>query len=45
MSLFFVGEPEHLGGFGIAVDLVVEGVDDELLKAAHEVYHQLTCQY
>lgn len=32
-----IGEPEELGGFGIAVDIEVEGVDSELLEAGHEV--------
>lgn len=32
-----IGEPEGKAGFGIAVDIKVEGVDDELLKAGHEV--------
>ncbi|EGN99757.1 hypothetical protein SERLA73DRAFT_179947 [Serpula lacrymans var. lacrymans S7.3] len=32
-----LGEPEELGGFGIAVDIKVEGVEDEeLIKAGHE---------
>lgn len=32
-----LGEVEELGGFGIAVDIQVGGVEDEaLIKAAHE---------
>lgn len=31
------GEPKDLGGFGLAVDIKVEGIDEEVLKAAHEV--------
>ncbi|KAF9010786.1 organic hydroperoxide resistance protein [Cyathus striatus] len=31
-----IGEPKHLEGFGISVDIKVEGVDDELLAAGHE---------
>ncbi|KAF7971622.1 hypothetical protein HWV62_20730 [Athelia sp. TMB] len=32
-----LGEPEKIGGFGIAVDISVEGVeDDALIQAAHE---------
>lgn len=31
-----IGEPENLEGFGIAVDIKVEGIDEELLKAGHE---------
>lgn len=31
-----IGEPKEMGGFGIAVDIKVEGIDDELLKAGHE---------
>lgn len=30
-----LGDAEGLGGFGIAVDIKVEGVDDELLQAGH----------
>lgn len=33
-----IGEPEGMPGFGIAVDMKVEGIDEELLKAGHEVY-------
>lgn len=32
-----LGEPKDMGGFGIAVDIKVEGVDEELLQAGHEV--------
>jgi hypothetical protein len=32
-----LGEPKEIGGFGIGVDIKVEGVDEELLKAGHEV--------
>ena len=32
-----IGEPNGLPGFGLSVDIKVEGVDDELLKAGHEV--------
>ncbi|KAJ3900961.1 OsmC-like protein [Lentinula edodes] len=31
-----IGEPEGMPGFGIAVDMKVEGIDEELLKAGHE---------
>jgi len=32
-----LGEPKDIGGFGIAVDIKVEGVEDEaLIQAAHE---------
>jgi len=31
-----LGEAEKIGGFGIGVDIKVEGVDDALLKAGHE---------
>jgi Ohr subfamily peroxiredoxin len=31
-----IGEPKHLEGFGISVDIKVEGVDDEVLAAGHE---------
>ncbi|TFK44125.1 organic hydroperoxide resistance protein [Crucibulum laeve] len=31
-----IGEPTDMPGFGLAVDLKVEGVDDEVLKAGHE---------
>ena len=32
-----IGEPHKKPGFGLAVDIKVDGVDEELLKAAHEV--------
>lgn len=33
-----LGSPEGFDGFGIAVDIKVEGVEDEaLIKAAHDV--------
>lgn len=32
-----IGEPDNMEGFGLAVDIKVEGVDEELLKAGHEV--------
>jgi hypothetical protein len=32
-----VGEPNHFEGFGLTVDIKVEGVDEEVLKAGHEV--------
>jgi organic hydroperoxide reductase OsmC/OhrA len=32
-----LGEPKDLGGFGLAVDIKVEGVDEEVLQAANEV--------
>jgi organic hydroperoxide reductase OsmC/OhrA len=33
-----LGEAEELGGFGLAVDIKVEGVeDDELIQAGHDV--------
>ncbi|KAF4620979.1 hypothetical protein D9613_000128 [Agrocybe pediades] len=31
-----LGEPSEIKGFGIGVDIKVEGIDEELLKAAHE---------
>ncbi|KAG6877889.1 hypothetical protein C0993_002553 [Termitomyces sp. T159_Od127] len=31
-----LGEPKELEGFGLAVDIKVEGVDDDVLKAGHE---------
>ncbi|KAI0930072.1 hypothetical protein AcV5_006872 [Taiwanofungus camphoratus] len=31
-----VGEPKEMEGFGLEVDIKVEGVDDELIKAGHE---------
>lgn len=32
-----IGEPNEMSGFGLAVDIKVEGIDEELLKAGHEV--------
>ena len=32
-----IGTPENLEGFGLAVDIKVEGFDEELLNAGHEV--------
>ena len=32
-----IGTPDNIEGFGLAVDIKAEGVDDELLNAAHEV--------
>ena len=32
-----IGEPNNFQGYGLAVDIKVEGVDEELLKAGHEV--------
>ena len=32
-----LGDAEGLGGVGIAVDIKVEGVDDEVLQAGHAV--------
>jgi len=32
-----IGEPEEIGGFGIGVDIKVEGVDDDVLRGGHEV--------
>ncbi|RDB16717.1 hypothetical protein Hypma_002554 [Hypsizygus marmoreus] len=31
-----LGEPNEIGGFGLAVDIKVEGVDEDVLKAGHE---------
>ncbi|KAL0956756.1 hypothetical protein HGRIS_002875 [Hohenbuehelia grisea] len=31
-----IGEPEEIGGFGIAVDIKVKGAPEDLVKAAHE---------
>jgi Ohr subfamily peroxiredoxin len=32
-----IGEPDKIGGFGLAVDIKVEGVDDDtLIQAGHE---------
>ena len=33
----YIGEPKHFQGFGLAIDIKV-GVDEELLKAGHEVF-------
>jgi hypothetical protein len=32
-----IGEPKGMPGFGLAVDIKVEGVDEDVIKAAHEV--------
>lgn len=32
-----LGEPTDLPGFGLAVDISVKNVDEEILKAGHEV--------
>ena len=32
-----LGTPNELSGFGLAVDIKVEGVDDDVLRAGHEV--------
>lgn len=32
-----IGEAEEIGGFGLAVDMQVEGVDEELVQKGHEV--------
>ena len=32
-----IGTPDNIEGFGLAVNIKAEGVDDELLNAAHEV--------
>ena len=32
-----IGTPENIEGFSLAVDIKVEGVDEELLQAGHEV--------
>ncbi len=32
-----IGVPDNKPGFGLAVDIKVEGVDEEVLKAGHEV--------
>ena len=36
-----IGPPEDRAGLGLAVDLTVEGVDEELLQAAHQVSLQV----
>lgn len=37
-----LGEPNDLGGFGIAVDIKVENVPEDVLKAGHEVRYNFT---
>lgn len=37
-----LGEPEEMPGFGLAVDIKVEGVDEDVIKAAHEVRFSCT---
>jgi organic hydroperoxide reductase OsmC/OhrA len=32
-----LGEPQDIDGFGLAVDIKAEGVDEQVLQAAHEV--------
>ncbi|EKM75589.1 hypothetical protein AGABI1DRAFT_116308 [Agaricus bisporus var. burnettii JB137-S8] len=32
-----LGEPKDIGGFGLAVDIKAEGVDEEVLRAAHKM--------
>ena len=32
-----LGEPQDREGLGLAVDIVVEGVDDEVVQAGHAV--------
>lgn len=32
-----IGEPTDMPGFGLAVDIKVEGADEDVIKAAHEV--------
>lgn len=32
-----IGEPKEMSGFGLAVDIQVEGVDEDVIQAAHEV--------
>jgi hypothetical protein len=32
-----LGEPEEMSGFGLAVDIKVEGVDEDVVQAGHEV--------
>ena len=36
-SSVHLGTVEKMDGFGLAVEIKVEGVDEELMKAAHEV--------
>ncbi|KAF9264115.1 OsmC-like protein [Marasmius fiardii PR-910] len=31
-----IGEPEGMPGFGLGVEIKVEGIDEELLRAGHE---------
>jgi len=33
-----VSEPAKMPGFGLAVDIKVEGVEEDVIKAAHEVH-------
>ena len=36
-----IGQPEKMEGFGLRVDIQVEGIDDdELIEAGHKVRHQ-----
>lgn len=37
-----IGQPEGKDGFGLEVDIQVEGVDDELLQAGHKVSSYLS---
>jgi len=39
-----IGETENKPGLGLAIDIKVEGIDEELLKAGHEIcpYSRLT---
>jgi hypothetical protein len=32
-----IGEPKEMPGFGLAVDIKVEGADEDVIKGAHEV--------
>ena len=36
-SSVHIGTVYNMEGFGLAVDIMVEGIDEELLKAAHKV--------
>lgn len=36
-----LGEPNDIGGFEMAVDIKIEGVPDDVLKAGHEVRYYL----
>ena len=38
-----LGEPKDMEGFGIGVDIKVEGIDDELLQAGHAVRRVYVC--